>query len=100
MVSARPALKRASLFDTVYSPAMIGGAEVGSSLTLQSTSGNGSADFIKFAVGNNGATEAMRVLNSGNVGIGTTSPANPGGFDTILSIAKASGNPALTLQGT
>jgi hypothetical protein len=29
---------------------------------------------MHFLVGNNGATEAMTILNSGNVGIGTTSP--------------------------
>jgi Chaperone of endosialidase len=38
--------------------------------------GTTGADII-FQVGNNGATEAMRVLNSGNVGIGTTTPGYP-----------------------
>jgi hypothetical protein len=56
-------------------PLIIGGTAVGSSLTLQSTSGEGTTDFIKFAVGNNGATEAMRIINDGKVGIGTTSPS-------------------------
>ena len=30
---------------------------------------------MHFLVGNNGATEAMTILNSGYVGIGTTAPA-------------------------
>jgi hypothetical protein len=56
-------------------PLHIGGTTTTSTLTLRSTSGVGAtgADII-FQVGNNGATEAMRVLNSGNVGIGTNAP--------------------------
>src|SRR5260370_8185122 len=61
------------------------------------SSGTGTPRPITFAM--NGTTRLL-IGTSGNVGIGTTSPANPGGFDTILAIAKASGNPALTLQGT
>lgn len=52
---------------------IIGGTGTTSTLTLQSTSGVGTtgADIV-FKVGNNGATEAGRILNSGNVGIRTT----------------------------
>ena len=59
-------------------PLHIGGTTTTSTLTLRSTSGVGAtgADII-FQVGNNGATEAMRVLNSGNVGIGTATPGYP-----------------------
>lgn len=49
---------------------LIGGTGASGSLTLQSTSGVGTTDFIRFLVGNNGATEAMRINNAGNVGIG------------------------------
>lgn len=48
----------------------LGGAAVGSALTLRSTSGVGTTDAIIFQVGNNGATEAMRIFSSGRVGVG------------------------------
>ncbi len=52
---------------------VIGGTTTTSDLTLQTTSGIGAAGAdMHFLVGNNGATEAMTILNSGNVGIGTT----------------------------
>ena len=55
---------------------LIGGTGTTDDLILRTTSGGGAsgADLI-FQVGNNGATEAMRILNSGNVGIGTMSPS-------------------------
>ncbi len=61
----------------ITTPLVIGGTTTTSPLTLRSTSGVGTtgADII-FQTGNNGATEAMRILNSGNVGIGDTSPAS------------------------
>jgi hypothetical protein len=55
-------------------PLVIGGTAVGSSLTLQSTSGVGTTDFIRFLTGNNGATEAVRILDSGFFGVGTAAP--------------------------
>jgi hypothetical protein len=57
------------------SPMIIGGTGTTSTLTYKTTTGVGAAgaDHI-FQVGNNGATEAMRILNSGNVGIGTNNP--------------------------
>jgi hypothetical protein len=62
---------------SVTSPIFIGGTTTTSPLTLRSTSGSGiaGADII-FQTGNNGATEAMRILNSGNVGIGDATPAS------------------------
>lgn len=59
---------------SVTDPVLIGGSAAGSSLELRSTSGNGvGAEFTKFTVGNNGATEIARV-NLAGIGIGTTTP--------------------------
>lgn len=52
-----------------------GGSTATNNLVLKSTSGVGTTDYISLAVGNNGATEAVRVINNGNVGIGTTTPS-------------------------
>src|SRR3989344_3691106 len=57
-------------------PQVVGGSTVASSLTLKSTSGVGSTDFIRFLVGNNGAVEAARITTNGYFGIGTTTPNN------------------------
>lgn len=54
------------------STTLIGGTTVGGSLSLQSTSAAGTTDFIRFLVGNNGATEAARFINNGNLLIGKT----------------------------
>lgn len=61
----------------ITTPLIIGGTSTTSSLTYKTTTGIGAtgADHI-FRVGNNGATEAMRILNSGNVGIGTNNPSS------------------------
>ena len=56
---------------SVTTPSLIGGSAVSSTLTYKTTTGIGTTDAHIFQVGNNGATEAMRILNSGNVGIGT-----------------------------
>lgn len=73
-----------AVFDTtptfttnITAPLVIGGTGTTSTLTFKTTSGVGTtnADMI-FQVGNNGATEAMRILNSGSVGIGTASPSS------------------------
>ncbi len=71
-----PAFSAAPTIGTsVTTPLLLGGTTTTSPLTLKTTTGVGTtnADMI-FQVGNNGATEAMRILNSGNVGIGTASP--------------------------
>jgi hypothetical protein len=70
---------------TITTPKVIGGTAVGSSLVLQSTSAAGTTDFIRFLVGNNGATEAMRIINSGFIGLGTDTPL----FDLHLVKAAA-----------
>ncbi len=57
---------------------LIGGTGTTDDLTLQTTSGVGATGAdMHFKVGNNGATEAMTILNTGNVGIGTTGPGAP-----------------------
>jgi hypothetical protein len=60
---------------SLVSPLITGGSGTTQSLTYKTTSGVGAtgADHI-FQVGNNGATEAMRITNTGNVGVGTNSP--------------------------
>ena len=69
-----------SLPNPLIGPKIIGGTTPTSTLTLQSTSGVGAGgDAIIFRVGNNGASEAMRVVSSGSngfVGIGTSAPGN------------------------
>ena len=80
---------------SAIAPLVIGGTGTTSPLALRSTSGVGAAGAdIIFQVGNNGATEAMRVLNSGNVGIGT---ATPGAFK--LNVAGAGVNIGATGTG-
>lgn len=55
---------------SITDPLHIGGTGTTSTLTFKTTTGVGAAgaDMI-FQVGNNGATEAMRILNSGFIGI-------------------------------
>ena len=61
---------------SVTAPLVLGGTSTTQDLTLQTTSGIGASGAdMHFLVGNNGATEAMTILNSGNVGIGTLTPA-------------------------
>jgi len=91
------------------SPTIIGGTGTTSTLTLQPTSGVGTTGSdILFKVGNNGATEAMRVASSGNVAIGMTSTSN--GRFSVQAGTSATGtsaffynvdgtyNPYLTIQ--
>jgi len=59
----------------VIAPTVLGGTDTKQTLIFQTTSGVGATGARHiFKVGNNGATEAMTILNSGNVGIGTTAP--------------------------
>lgn len=65
-----------SFTTNITTPLIIGGTATTSTLTYKTTTGAGAAgaDHV-FQVGNNGATEAMRILNNANVGIGTATPA-------------------------
>ena len=62
----------------ITSPLVIGGTATTSDLSLKTTSGVGASGAdMHFLVGNNGATEAMTILNNGYVGIGTATPVGP-----------------------
>jgi len=74
-------------------PTVIGGPVATSTLTLQSTSGVGTTDAIIFTVGNAGATESMRIIDSGRVGISQTVPLK------ILHVGAGSQTPALATDG-
>lgn len=57
---------------SVTTPTLIGGTAAASTLALRSTSGVGTSDAILFQVGNNGATEAMRITSTGRYLFNTT----------------------------
>jgi|GEM_PF-3744318 len=71
---------------------LIGSTSTDSGATIRATSGVGAAGSdIIFQVGNNGATEALRVTDTANVGIGTNAPGTTvrmkvaSGYQTITS---------------
>lgn len=74
---------------------IIGGTGTTSDLTLQTTSGVGTTGAdMHFLVGNNGAIEAMTILNNGNVGIGTSSPdvlIHGRGTNPAFAVSSSSG---------
>jgi hypothetical protein len=86
------AFTTATASTSLRTPLLIGGTTTTSTITYQPTSGVGTtgADHI-FKVGNNGATEAMRILNNANVGIGTT-PTGVNGKLQVLGSIGLSGN--------
>ena len=65
-----------TVFADIVDSLIIGGSDPTSSITIRSTSGVGvtGADII-LQTGNNGGTEAMRILNNGRIGVGTANPA-------------------------
>jgi len=56
-----------TLTTSLTTPLLVGGTGVGSSLTLQSTSGVGATDSVVIKVGNNGAVTAISVATTGIV---------------------------------
>lgn len=63
----------------ITTPLIIGGSAVGSTIQYKGTSGNGTSTVAahQFLVGNNGATTAAQIFNSGQVSIGNyATPTN------------------------
>jgi hypothetical protein len=75
---------------SLTTPLHSGGTAAASTLTLQSTSGAGTTDFIAFKTASQ--TERMRITTAGNVGIGST--AATAGRLTITSATDPSVTPA------
>lgn len=80
----------ASFSVSTTSPLHIGGSSTTQSLTFKTTTGIGTTNAdMHFLVGNNGATEAMTILNSSFVGINNAAPA--GSLD-IKGLNTTAGN--------
>ena len=89
-----PTIATPTITTSATAPLVIGGTTASSGLSLQSTSGVGTSDTINFKVGNNGATTAMTVNTSGNVGIGTTSPTR------LLTLSGSGVNTRVQINNT
>ena len=77
MFATSPTITTPIFATNITTPLVLGGTGTTQDLSLQTTSGVGATGAdMHFLVGNNGATEAMTILNNGNVGIGTTGPAS------------------------
>lgn len=88
LVTTHAIRRYAFLPGTTGGQVLIGGTGTTDDLVLQSTSGVGASGAeILFKVGNNGATTAMRIDNSGNVGVGMTPSST-----ASLAVYDASGD--------
>ena len=85
-----PTIATPTVTTSAVIPIVNGGTAVSSTLTLQSTSGAGTSDAIVFKTASQ--SEKMRILTTGEVGIGT---ASPGGK---LGILYAGSEPSLTVS--
>jgi len=88
------AFTTATASTSLRTPLLIGGTTTTSPLTFKTTTGVGSTGARHiFQVGNNGATEAMTILNNANVGIGLNSPTSKFQvFDSTVFAYSASPN--------
>lgn len=80
------------IIGNLVTPTIVGGTTASSTLTLQSTSGVGTSDSISLKVGNNGATTAMYINTSGNVGFGTVSPSANARVQIASTLLTSGGN--------
>ncbi len=65
-----------TLVGGLVSPVIVGGTGTTSDLNLKTTSGVGASGAdMHMLVGNNGATEAMTILNDGTIGVNNTAPS-------------------------
>lgn len=80
----------------LFTPIIAGGSATSSNLTLKSTNAVGTTDAIIFQTGNNGSTESMRILDSGNVGIGTPTPNAASLLDVVSTTKAARPAPSMT----
>jgi hypothetical protein len=86
-----------TLGTSLTTPLLIGGTTGASTLTLESTSGTGTSDFISFKTGS--AAERMRIDTSGNVGIGSN--FGTVGAKATLDVRGTSGTtPAASVSAT
>ena len=74
----------------ITAPLVIGGTAASSALTLESTSGVGTTDYVAFLTGSQ--SERMRITSAGYVGIGTTTPQG------LLQVTAAT-NDTLLVRG-
>lgn len=83
---------------SVTSPLYIGGSGAASSLTLESTSGAGTTDFIAFLAGSQ--SEKMRITTGGRVGMGTNNPQSPLHINanTVANIVPILSGPLLQMS--
>src|SRR6266496_1284252 len=73
----------------ITDPLVIGGTAVGSNAEIRSTSAAGTTDFIKFTVGNGGATEAGRFTHSGGLSVGATGDVAAGTINANVGFTVA-----------
>lgn len=74
---------------SITSPIIYGGSGAASTLTLQSTSGVGTTDSIFLKVGNNGATTALSITNTGQVTVPFLATSSSISVTPVLSFSAS-----------